>query len=157
MAADPAAHPDTETRLVPDRSAPHRAFARVMILLTAAVALVMLATVAIPWLTQIEPTSFIEVVGDPSHENCEMAVEGYGLSKPLYATLSKQNGYRVRFFLDEGSYSVRLRAPDGKGELGSTTLALAPRQWVLLDITRDLKVPATNRAPAPASKATNPK
>jgi hypothetical protein len=64
------------------------------------------------WASTIEPTTMVVVIGDESMRGVEVTVEGLGIAQPYHAVFGERERFALPFFLDPGSYRVRVSRGD---------------------------------------------
>lgn len=104
------AEPTGQSEPEADATSLHSVFrgplASASVILAAVLFLLAIALLYYRWVTIPQPNSVVEVQGSSALSGAEVSVTGPGLATPLTTTLSKDDGFRPRFFLNSGSYTV---------------------------------------------------
>ena len=117
-----------------------------------AVTFAMVALICFRWFSWSEPSSMLEVQGDPAAAGVVIRVvrlqAGGGTPPPIAVELSKANDYSARLFLEAGGYIVTAERPDHT----------AFKQALQLPAYRKLTISLVGRFPstAPAATAAKP-
>jgi hypothetical protein len=64
------------------------------------------------WASTVEPTTMVVVIGDESLRGVEVIVEGLGITQPYHAVFGERERFILPFYLDPGSYTVRVLRGD---------------------------------------------
>lgn len=106
----PSADPPDQTEVDAEAPSLHSSFraplAGASVFLAAILFLLAIAMLYYRWVTIPQPNSVVEVQGTSAMSGAEVSMTGPGLAGPLKTTLSKDDGYRPRFFLNSGSYTL---------------------------------------------------
>jgi hypothetical protein len=65
------------------------------------------------WVNGKEPNSVLIIAATPAFDGTEVTIEGVDMPQPFHATINGADGYKLPFFVNRGSYRVRLER-DGK-------------------------------------------
>jgi hypothetical protein len=139
----------------PHDAAPPSRLIQIIVLLTLAVAIAMVALIYVQWLNHSEPSSVLIVEADAAAAGvvvniARLRADGRPL-QPVQIELSEQNNYTASYFLEAGLYDVTPMRGDQVFAQFPTIRLLENRAYKASLVGR---VPAT--APAVAPKGGNP-
>jgi hypothetical protein len=92
----------------PGEATPRRALVLLMIMATAGLFVGLFAVLYFRWSGAQEPSSALVVVTTPAFDGAEIVVDGIALPKPYRVRLGARTGKSVPFYLDRGSYTLRI-------------------------------------------------
>lgn len=102
--------------------------ARLIIVLCFGITLLATMSIYWRWATVTEPTSFIFIEGDDSHDGTLVVINRGERTDPLaMTTLSKANNYAVTIFLHPGTYTIT--ATLNGEDLVNGKLLVGDRRW----------------------------
>src|SRR4051812_23317101 len=93
-------------------AAPRRAMVLLMIVTTAAIFIGLFVILYLRWAGAQEPSSALIVAGPPVFDGVEIIVEGVALSEPYRVVVGPKTGHVIPFYLDRGSYTLRVARDD---------------------------------------------
>lgn len=79
-----------------------------MILSTAVIFVALFAVLYFRWAQAQEPSSVIIIQATPAFDGTEIAIEGIALPAPYKVTVGPRPGRTIPFYLDRGSYTLRV-------------------------------------------------
>jgi hypothetical protein len=116
MSTDPIgpapADPSTASTPTPGEATPRRALVLFMIMATAALFVGLFAVLYFKWSGAQEPSSALVVGVTPAFEGAELVVEGVALAAPYRVRVDARRGKSIPFYLDRGSYTLRVMVDD---------------------------------------------
>jgi hypothetical protein len=101
------------------------------------------------WATMSEPNSVLLVNAGAALKDAEISVDSIELAKPLRATVGVNDRYSIPFYVNPGTYDVRLKMAGEEQFHGSITVAA--RTMRTIDLTK--LVPTTTPSTLPAAPA----
>jgi hypothetical protein len=134
----------------PPADAPRRALVLFMILSTAAIFVTLFAVLYFRWARAQEPSSMMIVEATPAFDGADVVVDGIALPAPYKVTVGTRSGRVIPFYLDRGSYTLRV-SRDAK-TIYAADFPLQNNQVVRVDLSlleHLLPPPATANTNAP--------
>ncbi len=92
--------------------APRQVIVLFMILVTAVIFVALFAILYFRWAGSQEPSSVMIVTATPAFEGTEIIVEGVALPAPYRVIVGSRDGQQFPFYLDRGSYTLRIVRDD---------------------------------------------
>jgi hypothetical protein len=132
-------------------ASPRRAVVLLMIFSTAVLFVGMFVVLYIRWSGAEEPSSAIIVAATPAFDGAELIVEGVALAEPYRAIVGDRNGHIIPFYLDRGSYTLRVSRDDKTIYSGDFVLNYGEGRRIELKQLEHLLPPR-----APATDAAHP-
>jgi len=117
----------------PSAEGPRRALVLGMILATAMLFVALFAVLYFKWSGAQEPSSALVVVTTPAFEGAEIVVEGVALPEPYRVRVDARRGKSIPFYLDRGSYTLRVVFDDR--EVYSSDFMLEANRMVKVDLS----------------------
>jgi len=155
MSADPAGsgpvhYKDPLTATPRAADAPRRALVRFFIFATAAIFVALFAILYFRWAGAQEPSSAIMLVTTPPFVGTDLIVEGLALPQPYRVTVTPRTNRNVTFYLDRGSYTLRIAS--GERTIYSGDFSLRQNELLRLDLRQfEHLLPPSTTAPSGAS------
>jgi hypothetical protein len=147
--------PDNLPAHDPDRP-PSRRFAITAIVVTIVLLASMLALLLYRSLTQRAPSCVLIVQGDPRLDGALIDVAGKDVHVRYTDTLAKENKYAVTFFLNPGTYSVRVSDNQSRQVVNIPEIKLAHDSTTLgVDASKGYDAMIRSE-PQPATRKTTP-
>jgi len=137
---------------------PSPRFVRLMILLTILLFLVAVAILAMRWLRTTEPAVELLVIGNDALSGAQATVRVVDEQTPYTSTFGDGGRYALPFYLDPGSYIVRVTTRDGE-LVDEREVSGRARERIMVDLTKwERKIPtsAPTSAIAPATAPISP-
>jgi hypothetical protein len=130
---------------------PRRALVLLMILTTAALFVGLFAVLYLKWAGAQEPSSALVVTATPAFDGAEIVVEGVALPKPYRVRVDARRRKSIPFYLDRGSYTLRITLDDQP--IYSYDFILEANRMLKLDLSQvEDRLPTT--APAARTDST---
>src|SRR5690349_5813380 len=104
--------PPTAPNVAREEATPRRAMVVFMIMATAALFVGLFAVLYFKWSGAQEPSSALVVGVTPAFEGAELVVEGVALAEPYRVRVDARRGKSIPFYLDRGSYTLRVMVDD---------------------------------------------
>jgi hypothetical protein len=152
MSAEPAGptQPTPPHPAATPGDSPRRTLVLFLIAATALLFLALFTVLYLRWSGAQEPSSAIVVSTTPAFEGAELIVEGIALPEPYHVTVGKRSGRDVPFYLDRGSYTLRIVF--GDRTIYTADFALGQNEWLKFDLSRlEHILPSTTTAPTAAA------
>jgi len=140
---DPAAVPPEGEEPAPLKATFRGPLAAASVVMAAILFVLAIVLLYYRWVTVTQPNSLVEVQGNSALTGAVVTVRGPGLKAPLVTTLDPQDGYRPRFFLNRGSYTLTVTRDDEP--------VFPPRHFFLDDHMKGRIVLPTPLSTAPTS------
>ncbi len=133
MQPAPAPTP-TPASVSPEAPAPGsgRTLARLMITLTAAFVIAMVSVLFYRWVTLHEPKYVLIVNGTSDWVGANVTVDGAALAKPFVRSIGTENGLKLPFYLDQGTYLLTIER--GGSNLIQAEVLIARGAGVQIDL-----------------------
>lgn len=87
------------------------------------------------WATVVEPTSVVMVRGNESIAGAVVTVQGVSLPEPYQLTLDPSRDLEARFFVQPGSYRVRIERPQGGQVVYNESFLILANRSYPIDLT----------------------
>jgi hypothetical protein len=145
------------TPTLPGETQPSARFVRVMILLTILLFLLAAGVIAMRWLRTTEPAVELLVVGNDALSGAEASVRAVDETTPYTSTFGKGGRYALPFYLDPGSYIVRV-TKDGE-VIEEREVSGRAKERIIVDLSKwEQKIPTSQgeSRPTPATEPTAP-
>lgn len=153
MSAAPTGPTATPPTSAPPQDAPRRATVLFMILATGVIFVALFAVLYFRWANAQEPSSMLVVAATPAFEGTELIVEGVALPEPYRVTVGARAGNSIPFYLDRGSYTLRIVHDDAS--LYTADFVMQNNQLLKIELEKLehlLPPPPTAKAVAPRSR-----
>jgi hypothetical protein len=118
-----------------------------MIVVTALLVIGMVGVLFYRWVNGQEPNSVLIIAATPAFEGTEVTIDGVDMPEPFHATINRADGYRLPFFVNRGSYRVRLEKDGQQFFEGEVMLTSGQGRQLDLKSLENL-LPATEPAEA---------
>lgn len=118
-----------------------------MIALTAVICIAMVAVLFYRWVSLAEPEYMLIIAGTPAWAGATVTVDNVTLQKPHVRTLGGENGLKLPFYLDRGTYTVRIER-DGETIIDDEVFIDVGKIWQmdLKKLEYLIQTPATTRS-----------
>jgi hypothetical protein len=126
-----------------------RAFVRLWIAVAVLIFLGAIALIAYRWLVTEEPSSVLILDGSPALRGAEAQVQRPDQLEPFKSVFGDPVGFSLPFYLDPGTYQVRVMM-NGE-QIFQTEVTLPIRYLQRLDLTKLEPPAASSRAPTPTT------
>jgi hypothetical protein len=149
---EPAQYQHPTTATAPSADAQRRTLVKLLIFATATIFVGLFAVLYFRWAGAQEPSSAIVVTTTPAFDGTEIVIEGIALPEPYRVTVGSRPGSSIPFYLDRGSYTLRIVS--GDRTIYSADFSLEANRLLQIDLGKFEHLLPPTTAPAAAGAAT---
>ena len=150
MSGEPVQNHTQPTAPAASADAPRRAIVLTMIVATAVIFIGLLTILYVRWAGLEEPSSVMLVSATPAFAGSEIIIEGVALRAPYRVTVGDVEGQQFPFYLDRGSYTLRIVRDDKP--LYSADFLIQHNKMLKIDLAK-----LEHLLPSPASASATPR